>query len=123
MKKIKLIIIPIVFLVCFAFTSLVLGKYSTTLPKTISLNISKIVNVAEVNSVFYSTLQEAIDAVPTDGTLTVVTLLSDTTEAVTVYEGQNISFNLQSFSVTAPTTPNNLAVMRIMVQSKYLMVR
>lgn len=110
MKKIKLIIIPIVFLVCFAFTSLVLGKYSTTLPKTISLNISKIVNVAEVNSVFYSTLQEAIDAVPTDGTLTVVTLLSDTTEAVTVYEGQNISFNLQSFSVTAPTTPNNLAV-------------
>lgn len=110
MKKIKLIIIPIVFLVCFAFTSLVLGKYSTTLPKTISLNISKIVNVAEVNSVFYSTLQEAIDAVPTDGTLTVVTLLSDTTEAVTVSEGQNISFNLQSFSVTAPSSPNNLAV-------------
>ena len=110
MKKIKLIIIPIVFLFCFAFTSLVLGKYSTTLPKTISLNISKIVNVAEVNSVFYSTLQEAIDAVPTDGTLTVVTLLSDTTEGVTVYEGQNISFNLQSFSVTAPSTPNNIAV-------------
>ena len=39
------------------FTSLVLGKYSTTLPKTISLNISKVVNVAEVNNVFYSTLK------------------------------------------------------------------
>lgn len=110
MKKIKLIIISIVFLVCFTLTPLVLGKYSTTLPKKISLNISKVVNVAEVNSVFYSTLQEAIDAVPTDGTLTVVTLLSDTTEAVTVSEGQNISFNLQSFSVTAPSSPNNLAV-------------
>ena len=65
---------------------------------------------AEVNGVFFDSLQEAIDAVPTDGTLTVVTLLKNTTEGLTISEGQNIAFNLQNFSVTAPSDPNNIAV-------------
>lgn len=49
--------------------------------------------VAMVNGEPYSTLQDAIDKVDTDGVLTTVILLVSTGEHVKVYQGQNIEFD------------------------------
>ena len=56
--------------------------------------------VAEVNGTRYDTLQEAIDAVSTDNTETIVRLLKDTSENVTVNAGKNIIFNLQDYTLS-----------------------
>lgn len=56
--------------------------------------------VAEINGTYYSTLQEAIDAVPTDDTETTIKLLRNTSEALLVSEHQNIVFNLQNYTVS-----------------------
>ncbi len=110
-RKAKVIIIPFVLLMCFYLTSSILGKYTTTLPKTITLNITKVNYVAEVNGNFYYTLQEAIDVVPTDNTQTIINLLNDTSEAITVSRNKNIIFNLNSKTVSnngnSPVIANN----------------
>ena len=56
--------------------------------------------IAEVNGVRYDTLQEAINAVPTDNTETVVKLLKDTSEVLTISAGKNIVFDLQSYTIS-----------------------
>ena len=57
-------------------------------------------NVAEVSGVQYSTLQKAINAVPTNNTKTVVKLLRSTSENVLVKLNQNVEFNLQNFTLS-----------------------
>ena len=56
--------------------------------------------VAEVNGVYYNSLQAAINAVPTDNTETTVRLIQNTSEILTVAEGQNIIFNLQKKTIS-----------------------
>ena len=50
---------------------------------------------AQVNGVDYYTLQEAVNAVPKDGTQTTITLLRDTGDKARIDAGQNILFDLQ----------------------------
>ena len=56
--------------------------------------------VAMIGTTIYQTLQAAIDDVPTDGTKTVITLLANVSECLSVSAGKNIRFNLQNFEVT-----------------------
>lgn len=61
--------------------------------------------VAMVNGVTYQSLQAAINAVPDNGPKTVVTLLTDIDEAVTVGSHKNILFDLQNYTITNTTGP------------------
>lgn len=67
--------------------------------------------VAEVNGRRYSTLQEAVYAVPNDKTQTVVKLLCDVNECVLVGKYKNIIFDLQNYKIInnadKPTIENN----------------
>ena len=54
---------------------------------SVDANFDIVAAVAEVNGMNYGTLQEAIEAVPTDGTATTVRLLADITEANVSPEG------------------------------------
>lgn len=56
-----------------------------------------VIKVAEVNGIQYNTLQEAINKVPTNNTETIVKLLEDTAETITVKSGQNVKFDLQNY--------------------------
>ena len=55
--------------------------------------------VAEVNGIQYETLQEAINRVPTNNTETIVKLLMDTAETISVKSGQNVKFDLQNYTL------------------------
>ena len=55
--------------------------------------------VAEVNGIQYETLQEAVTRVPANNTETIVTLLKDTAETITVKSGQNVKFDLQNYTL------------------------
>ena len=57
--------------------------------------------VAEINGVEYSSLEEAIAVVPKDNTPTIIKLLANTKESVTVAKNQNIIFDLQNFKMTS----------------------
>ena len=52
--------------------------------------------VARIDDSFYDTLQEAIDAVPTDGSETTIILINNTSEAVTIAQNKNIQLNLNN---------------------------
>lgn len=62
-----------------------------------------IYNTAEVNGVYYDTLQEAVNNVPTDGTKTTVTLLKNVTEKVSVNGNRNVVFDLKEFTISNRT--------------------
>lgn len=56
-------------------------------------------SVAKIDSKYYETLQDAIDAVPSDNTKTTITLLKNTTENLIVSQNKNIEFNLQNYTI------------------------
>lgn len=56
--------------------------------------------IAEIDGVFYKTLQSAVNAVPTNNTPTTIKLLSNTSESISVAEGKNIIFNLQNYTIS-----------------------
>ena len=58
------------------------------------------IKVAEVNGIKYATLQEAVNKVSTNNTETIVKLLADTSEAITVKAGQNIKFDFQNYTLS-----------------------
>ena len=63
-------------------------------------NIYQIVRIGTND--YYPTLQDAVDAVPTDGTPTTIVLLTDITdENIVVASGKNIVFDLQNYTVSA----------------------
>lgn len=63
-------------------------------------NIYEIVRIGTDN--YYPTLQDAINAVPTDNTQTTIVLLTDITdENLVVASGKNIVFDLQNYTVSA----------------------
>ena len=55
--------------------------------------------VAEINGTKYRTLQNAINAVPTDNTETEIKVLYDTSEALNVAANKNIVFDLQNYTI------------------------
>ena len=65
------------------------------------------INAAEINGKTYKTLASAINDIPTDGTETVVKIINDTSENITVKKGQNIVFDLEG---TTLQNVNNNAV-------------
>ncbi len=67
----------------------------------VNLYANWVTGVAEIDGVFYDTLQEAINAVPTDNTLTTIKLLTNTTEDTIVSKNKNIVINLQNHTLTA----------------------
>lgn len=72
--------------------------------------------VAMINGTYYETLQEAIEAVPTDNTETVVELLKNTTENLTIANNKNITFDLNNYTITNASTLcvfNNNGTVRI----------
>lgn len=56
--------------------------------------------VAEINGTQYNTLQQAINAVPTDNTPTTIILQKNVTENVTVAQNKNIIFDMGNYSIT-----------------------
>ena len=60
----------------------------------------KIEGVAEVDGKYYDTLQEAINAVPTDNIEKRVRLFKDTTENIKIPNNKNIVLNLQNHTIT-----------------------
>lgn len=56
--------------------------------------------VAVIDEIEYSSLDEAISAVPTDNTETTIQLLKDTTGNFTIAANQNIKFDLQNHTIT-----------------------
>ncbi|MBR6949800.1 MAG: InlB B-repeat-containing protein [Bacilli bacterium] len=62
-------------------------------------HISQII-VAEMNGTSYHTLQLAIADVPKNNTLTTITLLRNTSEALTIAANQNIVFDLRNYTIS-----------------------
>ena len=69
---------------------------TTTYPFTLNFTFESNNKVAEVNGIYYDTLQEAVNAVPKNNTQTTVKLLKNTSEAITVAKNQNIIFDFQN---------------------------
>lgn len=59
-------------------------------------------NVAKIEETEYSTLADAVDAVPTDGTETIITLIGNAanTDALNIASGKKIVLDLQGYSVS-----------------------
>ena len=72
--------------------------------------------VAEINGTFYTSLQDAIDAVPTTDTETKVRLLQNVSENLVVAQNQNINFDFQNFtiSITTGTLLENSGTVKIL---------
>lgn len=62
--------------------------------------------IARIGDTSYSTLQEAIEAVPKNNDSTTVTLLHDTSESLTIASGQNIVLDLQDYVISNLGTSN-----------------
>ena len=62
--------------------------------------------VAKIGNNYYNTLQEAINAVPNDNTLTKVELLKDTQEALIVDADKNIKFDFKNHTITNKGSTN-----------------
>lgn len=56
--------------------------------------------IAEINGVYYKSLQAAVNAVPTNNTPTTVRLLSNTSESISIAAGKNIIFDLQNYTIS-----------------------
>ena len=57
--------------------------------------------VARINDTIYTTLQAAVNDVPTNGTLTTIVLLTDICENVEIKGTRNIQFDLQNYTITS----------------------
>ena len=62
------------------------------------------INAAEINGKTYKTLASAINDIPTDGTETVVKIINDTNENVTIKKGQNVVFDLEGTTLQNTST-------------------
>ena len=67
----------------------------------VNLYAKWVTGVAEIDGVYYNSLQSAIDAVPTDGTLTTIKLLTNTAEDVVINNDKTIVFDFQNHTLTA----------------------
>ncbi|MCL2860041.1 MAG: Ig-like domain-containing protein [Oscillospiraceae bacterium] len=72
-----------------------------TITKTCTVTVQTA--VAQIGTVYYASLQSAVDAVPTTNVQTTVLLLTNTTESVLITENKNVSLNLNGKTLTAGT--------------------
>lgn len=56
--------------------------------------------VAQIGDVIYDTLEDAVAAVPTNGTQTTIHLLKDASETIEVKDGRNVVFDLGSYTLS-----------------------
>ena len=73
---------------------------NTNYALNLHFNFDEISFIAKIGNTRYNTLQDAINAVPTDNVQKTIILLKNTSEALTVSSNQNISFNLQNFTIS-----------------------
>ena len=81
---------------------------NTVFPAQIYFTIVPLNYVARINNTYYPTVIKAVEAVPTDGTLTTIHLLKSTSEseAISISSGKNIEFDLQNYTLSpAKSTP------------------
>ena len=57
--------------------------------------------VARIGSTYYNTMQDAINAVPTNNSETTIVLLSNIQEYLSVSSNKNITFNLQNYTISS----------------------
>lgn len=67
---------------------------------TLYAHWTKTNNVARIGTTMYATVQEAINAVPTNNTPTTITVLKDASEQLIVASGKNIIFDLDGITLT-----------------------
>lgn len=73
---------------------------NTTYVIDLEFTFSEFNKVARIGSKPYSSLQAALDKVPTDGTATTVVLLKNTSESVEIDSGQNVILDLQTYTLS-----------------------
>lgn len=73
---------------------------NTTYNYNMTFNYETVDYVAKIGNIYYPTLQDAIDAVPTSGTETTVVLLKNTSEAINITAGKNVNLDLQTFTLS-----------------------
>lgn len=63
--------------------------------------------VAQIGSTYYATLAAAVEAVPTDGTETTITLLTDTTltDMIHISGGRNVILDMNGKNVSRTSVP------------------
>ena len=69
---------------------------NTTYTFQLEFTFTQFDKVAQIGQKYYSSLQDALDKVPKDGTQTTVILLKNRSESVKTYAGQDITLNLQN---------------------------
>lgn len=79
---------------------------TTEHPFTLNFNFEVVDIVAKIGDTRYQYLQDAIDDVPANNTQVTIDLLKDTSEALTVTTGQNITFNMHGNTISNKGTTN-----------------
>lgn len=86
-------------------------RNTNVLSGDVTLYANWVTQKARIGSTYYDTLQLAIDAVPTDGTETIVELLDNTSEVITIAAGKNVVFDLKNNTLrnngNSPVITNN----------------
>lgn len=73
---------------------------NTSFSVNISFTFDSLSSVAKIGNNYYSTLQDAIDAVPANNTKTTVVLLRNDSELITIEQGKSVELDLQSFTLS-----------------------
>ena len=77
-----------------------------------SLNLEfvfhEMVYTARINNNYYETIQDAIDASPTDGTETTIVLLKNVYQRIKIWRGNNIVLDMDNLVLHNPAYTNNL---------------
>lgn len=73
---------------------------STTYAFNLDFDFQEVNYVAKIGNTRYTSLSDAIQAVPTTNVETTVTLLKNTSEVITVNRNQNVKLNLQTFTIS-----------------------
>ena len=77
----------------------------------LEFNFEEIIYVARIGSNNYTSLQAAVNAVPTNHTQTTILLLKNASESITIAPGKNIDLNLQGLLLTNPNN-NPIIIVR-----------
>ena len=73
---------------------------NTNIPLTLEFKFFSLDKVAKIGNVYYDTLQEAIDSVPTNNTETTIVLLKNTSEVITVNKNKNIVLDIGNNTIS-----------------------
>lgn len=74
---------------------------TTNYVSDLNFNFMSVAWIARIGNRYYETLQKAVNAAPTDGTLTTIQLINNTTEYIDVNSNRNITFDLQNYTINS----------------------